>query len=63
MTTRDKVLKYVQSVEHSPTIREIAGHVGVSHSTVAHHLDHLEAEQLIWRYGADRRIYPAKDAA
>jgi DNA-binding IclR family transcriptional regulator len=63
MTTREKVLDYVNQVDHSPTVREIARHVGVSQSTVHHHILGLERDGQIRLLGEQRRIYPAKAPA
>lgn len=59
MTTRDKIRRYIESVDHSPTIREISEAVGTSHSNVHRHLDTLETQGAIRRLGGQRRIYPA----
>jgi SOS-response transcriptional repressor LexA len=59
VTRRDKILKYIEQADHSPTVREIAKAVGLkSPATVATHLDKLEADGLIRRFGDERRIYP-----
>lgn len=59
MTRRDRILKFIEQADHSPTIREIAAAVGLkSPATVATHLDKLEADGLIRRFGEERRIYP-----
>jgi SOS-response transcriptional repressor LexA len=62
---RQQILEYLQSCEHSPTLREIADAVGLkSASTVQQHLIWLEAQGAIGfsgEYGA-RRVY-VKDAA
>jgi DNA-binding transcriptional ArsR family regulator len=62
---REEILKYLRSVDHSPTLREIGDAVGLkSASTVQVHLMRLEAAGLVafsGEFGA-RRVY-AKDAA
>lgn len=64
MTTRDRILSYIEEVDHSPTIREIAKEVGLkSPATVQSHLAALERAGLIRRFGEQRRIYPASRSA
>lgn len=63
-STREKILRFVEQADHSPTIREIARAVGLkSTATVATHLDRLEADGLIRRLGEQRRIYPVHRSA
>jgi DNA-binding IclR family transcriptional regulator len=60
MTTRDRVLAFIRDSKHSPTVAEIARHVGRSKSTVHAHLDSLERDGFIRRLGGDHRIYPVE---
>lgn len=64
MTTRERILAYVEQADHSPTIREIAKEVGLkSPATVQSHLAALERAGLIRRFGEQRRIYPTRSTA
>lgn len=61
MTTRDRILSFIETTDHSPTIREIAQAVGLKSTATVHtHLEKLEAEGRIRRLGEQRRIYPMK---
>jgi len=60
MGVRNEILDYIRAVPHSPTVREIGAHVDRSVSTVFYHLDALEKEGLVVRYGVERRIYSAE---
>ncbi len=60
MDAREQILDYIRAVHHSPTVREIGEHVDRSVSTVFYHLDALEKEGLVVRYGVRRRIYLAE---
>ena len=57
MTTRDRILAFIRDSKHSPTVAEIANHVGRSKSTVHVHLVWLERQGFIERFGDERRIY------
>jgi repressor LexA len=64
VSTREKILAFVEQVDHSPTVREIATAVGLkSPATVQFHLAALERDGLIRRFGEQRRIYPVRSAA
>jgi repressor LexA len=64
LSSRDKILRFVQECDHSPTIREIASAVGLkSPATVQTHLAKLERDGLIRRFGEQRRIYPVSRSA
>ena len=54
--TRSKILAFVRDCGYSPSVRSIATVVGVSPSTVQHHLDALERDGVIERRGPERRI-------
>jgi predicted ArsR family transcriptional regulator len=61
--TRAAILAYVRACEHSPSLREIAGAVGVSApSTVRMHLIMLERDGLVAFRGSDRRVYAVKQS-
>jgi DNA-binding IclR family transcriptional regulator len=62
-STRDRILAFVRDSKHSPSVAEIAKHVGRSKSTVHVHLVALERQGFIERHGAERRIYATRDAA
>ena len=63
LSTSDRILEYIRSCGHSPTVREIADAVGLSSpSTVYVHLYGLEKRGLIERRGRERRIV-VKEAA
>jgi DNA-binding IclR family transcriptional regulator len=61
VTTRDQILAYIRDSRHSPTIAEIAQHVGRSKSTVHAHLDALERNGFIRRISG--RVYPSERVA
>jgi len=63
VTTRDRILAFVRDAKHSPTVSEIANHVGRSKSTVHVHLVSLERQGFIRRLGDERRIYPTERVA
>ena len=63
MSTREKVLEYIRSVDHSPTLREIGEAVGTSGSAVQLHVAELEIAGKIKRVGVQRRIYAVREEA
>jgi repressor LexA len=63
VTTRDRILEYIQTAGYSPSVREIGTAVGLSSpATVHYHLGVLELRGVIERRGPERRI-SVKDAA
>jgi hypothetical protein len=58
---RARILEYIRVCPHSPSLREIAAHLGISApSTVRRHLLELERAGLVGFAGPDHRVYAVR---